>query len=127
MTNPAHDIIASLWGNSTFGLLTYWWSANKAQEGRGSITTTQIPNFSILDPRHLGSSKEKKARTFFDSVKSQALNSAHQLAKDAVRIEIDEFILRELLDVGANLKDMAGMLAVVRKKLGLEPSFNGGK
>src|SRR5205807_3961471 len=99
----------------------------KAQDGRGSITTTQIPNFSILDPRHLGSSKEKKARTFFDSVKSKALNPAHQLAKDAVRIDIDEFILRELLDGGATFKEMAGMLAVVRKKLGLEPSFNGGK
>ena len=35
--------------------------------------------------------------------------------------------LRELLEVGANFKDMAGMLAIVRQKLGLEPSFNGGK
>ncbi len=127
MKNPAHDIIASLWGNSTFGVLTYWWSANKAQDARGSITTTQIPNFSILDPRHLGSSKEETARSFFNSVKSKALNSAHQLAKDSVRSEIDEFVLRELLDVGANFKDMAWMLAVVRKKLALEPSFNGGK
>ena len=39
-------------------------------------------------------------------------------------MEIDEFILREVLDVGEKFKNIAGMLAVVRKKLSLEPSFN---
>lgn len=35
MKDPAHDIIASLWCNSTLGLLSYWWMANKSQDGRG--------------------------------------------------------------------------------------------
>jgi hypothetical protein len=127
MKDAAHAVIASLWGNSTFGLLSYWWAANKAQDGRGSITTTQIPKFAILDPRHLGAAKMKKAATFFATMKSKALKPAHKMYEDDVRTELDDFILKELLDVGGAFDEMSSMTALVRKKLSLEPSFSGGK
>jgi hypothetical protein len=127
MKVKAHDIIASLWGNSTFGLLTFWWSANKSQDGRGSITTTQIPRFMILDPRQLTAAQHKKAGTFFDSIKTKALEPAHEIGTDKVRARIDDFILRDLLNAGVNFAAMSTALGAVRKKLGLEPSFNGGK
>lgn len=127
MKDVAHDIIASLWANSTFGILGYWWSANKAQDGRGSITTSQISKFSILDPRALTAANTKKAMTFFNSIKETALLPAYKLADDPVRAQIDDFILKELLDTGVAFSDTAIMLAMVRKKLSLEPSFNGGR
>ena len=52
--------------------------------------------------------------------------SNHQIATDAIRAELDEFVLRELLgaaDMSATVKRMA----VLRSKLGEEPSFNGGR
>lgn len=128
MDNDSHDVIASLWSNSTFGLLTYWWSANKAQDGRGSITTTQIPKLQILDPRKLSAAILKKCDKFYSEVKAKALLPAHQLATDSVRAEIDMFVLTELLKIDSpSLTAFTGMLAKLREKLGAEPSFNGGK
>jgi hypothetical protein len=128
MADAAHEIIASLWANSTFGLLTYWWSANKAQNGRGSITTTQIPKFFILDPRKLAAPTRKKADSFYSLIKAKPLLPAHKLANDAVRTEIDTFVLKELLKISAaNLTAVIAAMATLRAKLGSEPSFNGGK
>ncbi len=128
MKNSAHDFVASLWANSTFGLLTYWWSANKAQDGRGSITTTQIPKFFIIDPRKLTATILKAASKFYTAIKGKALLPAHQLANDAVRAEIDKFVLKELIRVPASsLTACVAMTATLRNKLGSESSFNGGK
>ena len=128
MKDATYDIVASLWANSTLGLLTYWWSANKAQDGRGSITTTQIPKFYILDPRKLTAATLKKAEDFYALIKTKPLLPAHQLASDSVRAEIDEFVLEVLLKVdAANLMVFIELMAKLRMKVGSEPSFNGGK
>jgi hypothetical protein len=128
MKDAAFDTVASLWANSTLGLLTYWWSANKAQDGRGSITTTQIPKFPILDPRTFAAGTLKKAEEFYGLIKAKRLLPAHQLARDPVRAEIDEFVLEELLRVDAeHLMMFIKMMTTLRMKLGSEPSFNGGK
>ncbi len=126
MTVPDHDIIASLWCNSTLGVLSYWWSANKSQDGRGSITTTQVAKFAMLDLRKLSATQIKAARAFFDKNKGRAFLPAHQIATDDARAALDEFVLRELLKV-PDLPSATSKIAVLRKKLGDEPSFNGGK
>jgi hypothetical protein len=128
MADELHEVVASLWANSTFGLLTYWWSANKAQDGRGSITTTQIPKFYILDPRKLSTAMLKNSDIFYSLTKAKSLLPAHQLANDPVRAEIDTFVLKELLKIDApSLTAILEMMANLREKLGSEPSFNGGK
>lgn len=128
MKDASYDIVASLWANSTLGLLTYWWSANKAQDGRGSITTTQIPKLYILDPRKLTTATLEKGDNFYTLIKGRLLRPAHQLSSDPVRAEIDEFVLKELLKIDAvNLTPFIEMMATLRRKLGSEPSFNGGK
>lgn len=126
MKKADHDIIASLWWNSTLGILSYWWGANKSQDGRGSITTTQMPKLVMLDPRKLTADQMKAAKAFFQKNKGSSFLVAHQIATDATRASLDEFVLRELLKV-PNLSTAITRLATVRKKLGDEPSFNGGK
>ncbi len=127
MADELHEIVPLLWANSTFGLLTYWWSANKAQDGRGSITTTQIPKFYILDPRKLSVATLKKSDLFYSLTKAKSLLPAHQLANDPVRAEIDTFALKELLKIDApSLTAISEMMAKLREKLGSEPSFKGG-
>ena len=83
-----------------------------------------MPKFSVLDPRELGAAKLKKVSTFFDKLKSKPMLQAHKLADDPVRAELDEFILKELLDCGTKL---SAMIVTTRKKLGQEPPFNGGR
>ena len=126
MKNADHEIVASLWGNSTFGILSYWWGANKSQDGRGSITTTQMPKLTLLDPRKLEPTRIEEAKKFFDNNKSKAFLPAHQINVDTVRAELDEFVLRELLNV-SDPADSIQKMAVLRGKLAEEPSFNGGK
>ena len=110
------------------GQLRYWWSANKAQDGRGSITTTQMPKFYILDPRKLSAATLNKSNIFYSVTKAKSLLPAHQLATDPVRAEIDAFVLKELLKIDApTLTATSEMMAKLREKLGSEPSFNGGK
>jgi hypothetical protein len=82
----------------------------------------------ILDPRKLSAATLKKADIFFNSTKAKSLLPAHQLANDPVRAEIDTFVLKELLKIDApSLTAISGMMAILRQKLGSEPSFNGGK
>ena len=126
MKNADHDIIASLWCNSTLGILSYWWRANKSQDGRGSITTTQMPKLALLDPRKLSLTQIKAAEKFFDSNKGKAFLPAHKINVDTMRVELDEFVLRELLNV-SDPTDSIKQMAVLRSKLAEEPSFNGGK
>ena len=121
-----HDIIASLWYNSTLGLLSYWWGANKSQDGRGSITTTQMPKLSVLDPRKLEPLQIEEAKTFFDANKYVTMLPAHQIGVDTARANLDLFVLNKLLRV-SNLQGNLKAMAVLRRKLGDEPSFNGGK
>jgi hypothetical protein len=87
------------------------------------MTSSQMPKFSVLDPRELGAPKLKKVSTFFDKLKSKPMRQAHKLADDPARAGLDEFILKELLDCGTKLSDMIVTTGVLRKKLGQEPSF----
>lgn len=121
-----HNFIAALWFNSTFGLLTYWWGANKSQDGRGSITTSQMPKLVMLDPRKLIEKKIATARDFFRDNRTEKLLSAHQIGVDTFRARLDDFVLRELLDVPDPVA-ATDQIRVLRCKLAEEPSFNGGK
>jgi hypothetical protein len=68
------------------------------------------------------------ADTFYALNKGKELLPAHKLANDPVRAELDKFVLEGLLKVdAANLAAWLVMVATLRKKLGSEPSFNGGK
>lgn len=58
--------------------------------------------------------------------KGQTFLTAHQIEADVVRRALDEFVLRELIGV-SDLPDAFKQLAVLRSKLGEEPSFNGRK
>jgi hypothetical protein len=127
MNKQGYERIASLWGNSTFGLLTYWWLANKAQDGRGSITTTQIPKLVVLDPRKLSDNQYKQAKQFLKKLSSMVLRQAHFLDVDSTRAQIDEFILRDLLGYGEQFSQIEPFLILLRKKLAAEPSFHGGR
>jgi hypothetical protein len=81
------------------------------------------PDILILEPRKLNPDKVKEANEFFARHKGKAFLPAHQIATDAIRAELDEFVLRELLGAA----DISATIKILRSKLGEEPSFNGGR
>lgn len=62
-----------LWGNSTFGLLMYWWRANKQQSGRGSIAVGALNALPVLNVNELSAKQLAKAVEIFDQMKTQRL------------------------------------------------------
>jgi hypothetical protein len=118
--------VLSLWLNSTFGILGYWWIANKGQAGRGSVTTSRLGSLLALDPRSLPSDGLTAADAFFESIKNSKLMDVHELAVDNVRAEIDDFII-DLVVPAPSRESARGALHTLRNKLASEPSICGGR
>ncbi|QDP18691.1 hypothetical protein [Sphingomonas xanthus] len=121
-----HTNVISLWLNSTFGILSYWWIANKGQAGRGSVTTSRLESLAILDPTSLASEQLASADVFFDGIKASKLMDVHELAVDPVRAQIDDFIINLLVSGDARVT-VRQALQTLRNKLAEEPSICGGR
>ena len=53
------EIAYTLWGNSTLGLLLYWWHSSRQQAGRGSMPITAIRTMPTLDVTSLSDAQLK--------------------------------------------------------------------
>lgn len=123
---PSQDMEKALvvWGNTTLGLLLYWWHSNRQQAGRGTIGKASLASLPVLDVTAFPKAKIAKAATLFDSMAKKLLRPIHEIDQDQVRRELDERFLREILDVDAAIKEAMDLL---RRKLAHEPSIQGGK
>ena len=54
-----HEIAYSLWGNSTLGLVSYWWHSSRQQAGRGSMPISSIRTMPTLDVTQLSGDQLK--------------------------------------------------------------------
>jgi hypothetical protein len=127
LANADQEKALVLWANSTLGLLIYWWHANKQQSGRGSIGVSALESFPVLDVTKLSQETLSKAVNIFDDTKYKELRPVNEIAQDKVRIEIDTRLVKEVLGFPSELTVPDGPLALLRQKLALEPSINGGK
>lgn len=116
-----------LWGNSSLGLLLYWWHANKQQSGRGSVGKTALLNLPILDVTALKPKQLAKAVKLFNAMSGQQLLAFHEIDKDPVRKELDEKFALEVLGLAESILKPGGPLEVLRMKLSQEPSIRGQK
>jgi len=121
---PQWETVVTLWFNSSFGLLTFWWNASKAQHGRGSVTTTRLGTLECVDPRRLDAAQLAAAERFFNSFKGQPLQDIHECADDPVRAELDRFVVDTLLSPTNREVTLDG-IHVLRAKLAAEPSISG--
>jgi hypothetical protein len=116
-----------LWANSTFGLLLHWWHANKQQSGRGRVVISALGSLPVLDVNKLSQTALSKAIAIFDDIKNKELQPINEIALDSVRAEIDSRLATEVLRFSPASVAPDGPLALLRKKLGLEPSIAGTK
>lgn len=122
-----HEKALVLWANSTFGLLTHWWHANKQQPGRGSVGVLALSELPVLDVTKLASDNLSNVVAFFEEIKHQPLLPFHRIAEDPVRRQIDRFFCKEILLLDSPISEKDGPLDLLRKKLSAEPSIRGGK
>ncbi|MBL8156932.1 MAG: hypothetical protein JNM70_22350, partial [Anaerolineae bacterium] len=86
-----------LWANTSPGLLLRWWHANKQQSGRGVITKESLHSLPVLDVTALTAEQLASAVKLFDTMCQKPLKPIHEIDQDAVRQELDERFLRDVL------------------------------
>ena len=123
-----YDYVWTLWGNSTLGLLCYWFSCGKQQTGRGRSSKTSLESMPTLDVRELSDDALVNAERIFDQLKRREMVPFNQMDEDPVRHELDRLLLSEVLGITeAERPDVHEGLALLRKMLCQEPSIHGGK
>ncbi len=127
LTNEPQEKALVLWANSSLGLLLHWWHANKQQAGRGNIGVSALESLPVLDVTKLSEEQLNIAVVIFDDMKRKELRPINEIANDAVRAELDTRLATEVLGFPPELVAEDGPLALLKQKLGLEPSINGGK
>lgn len=125
LPGPKLEKALVLWGNTTFGLLLYWWHANKQQPGRGTIGKNALHNLSILDVSSLSGKQIDEACKIFNDVSQKSLDPLHQIDSDSVREEIDTRFAQDVLNLPSSAYGKP--LDLLRSKLGAEPTVRGGK
>ena len=113
-----------LWSNTTLGLLAFWWIGSRQQSGRATLTLTQLPRLTVLDPRHLSEEQIAQAEDIFEAFKEKTFLPANEAYRDDARKALDHAVLVDLLRLPeATLEP----LSILRDQWCAEPSVHGGK
>ena len=123
-TDNRFDYVFTIWGNSTLGLICYWWHSSRQQSSKASMTRLVIPTLTTLDLRALTDVQLATAQAIFDEFRDKELQPAYLADADANRALLDRRVICDLLGF-----DDATYRAVRRlaAKWCAEPSVHGGK
>ena len=116
-----------VWGNTTIGLLVYWWRANKSLAGRGTIGVKGAKVLPILDVTKLSARQLASAVAIFDLMCRKELLPLNEIDRDPARRELDTAFARDVLGFEESVAAPGGPLDTLRMKLAREPSVHGGK
>ena len=118
------DYAFTVWGNSTLGLLSYWWHSSRQQDGRGLMTRLVAPQLPTLDLRALTDDQLATAKSIFDDFRDRELIPAYLADADPNRALLDRRVVCELLRFDEDTYRAVRRLAA---KWCAEPSVHGGK
>ena len=114
----------AIWSNCTLGLMAFWWTGSRQQQGRAVLTISGLPNLMVLDPRTLPEAKLEQAAAIFERYRDAPLLPANEAYRDDVRQALDRAVLVELLGLP---EDMLKAFANLRFQWCDEPTVHGGK
>ena len=101
-----HEKAFTLWCNSTFGLLLYWFVAGGQQRGRGRMGVDSLrKTFSVLNVRQLDDAKLARFDDLFDATCRTKLGPFNNPSADRTRRRIDEGIAR-ILGMSVDLDEL---------------------
>jgi len=121
--NEAYEMPLLLWGNSTLGLMLFWWHGTRQQQGRSRLTTAKLPNLPTIDCAALSDVQHKQFADAFEELKASCFLPANEAYQDDARKHLDERIF-EILGISEKYLDK---FDVLRTKWCCEPSVHGGK
>ena len=114
----------AVWGNSTLGLLSYWWHSSRQQSSKATITIRSAETLPVLDFRTLSDEQLATAEAIFDDFRDKELLPAYLADVDANRADLDHRVVCELLGFDKAIYRAVRRLAA---KWCAEPSVHGGK
>ena len=118
------DHTFAIWGNSTLGLLSYWWHSSRQQSSKAGITTRKAEILPILDFRTLSDDQLATAQEIFDQFRNLDLMPAYLADADPNRAHLDRRVVCDLLGFSEDIYQAVRLLAA---KWCAEPSVHGGK
>ena len=118
------DFAFTVWGNSTLGLLSYWWHSSRQQSSKADITIRSAETLPALDFRALSDVQLQTAQGIFDEFRELDLKPAYLADKDENRELLDWRVLRDLLGFDEGTFKAVRRLAT---KWCAEPSVHGAK
>lgn len=118
-----YEIPLLLWGNTTLGLMIFWWCSVREQAGRARLKITAIPFLPTLDARDLERKQLKAFERLFENFDGRVFLTANEAYRDDARKELDHRVLG-ILGLPENVCDS---LDLIRLKRCTEPSVHGGK
>ena len=118
------DCALAVWGNSTLGLLSYWWHSSRQQSSKASMTIRQAETLPVLDFRALSDEQLAAAQRIFDEFRELELLPAYLADADPNRALLDRKVICDLLGFGEDTYRAVRRLAA---KWCAEPSVHGGK
>ena len=113
-----------MWGNSTLGLLSWWWRANRQQSSKGGLTVSSAVSLPVLDFRALTDAQLVRAEEIFWEFRDKELLPAYLVDADPNRALLDERVICDLLGFEEAVYQGVRRLAA---KWCAEPSVHGGK
>ena len=119
-----YDYTFAVWGNSTLGLLNFWWHSSRQQPGRGIITIRHAESLPILDLRVLRDEQHATAEQIFEEFRDKEFMPAYLADADPNRAILDRRLICDLLGFDLEVCEAVRRLAA---KWCAEPSVHGGK
>ena len=123
-TDPRFDYAFAVWGNSTLGLLSYWYHSSRQQSSKASMTISQAETLPILDFRALSDQQLATAENIFHQFRQLELKPAYLADADPHRAQLDRRLICDLLNLPEAAYQAVRRLA---RKLCAEPSIHGNK
>ena len=123
-SDKRYDYAFSVWGNSTLGLLSYWWHSSRQQSSKASMTRLSAASLPILDLRALTDEQLRTAEAIFNEFRDKDLKPAYLADADPNRALLDRRVVCDLL--GFN-EDTYAAVRRLAAKWCAEPSVHGGK
>ena len=118
------DYAFVVWGNSTLGLLCYWWHSSRQQSSKASMTRLSAPSLPVLDFRALTDAQLCTAEDIFNELRDKELKPAYLADADPNRALLDRRVVCDLLGFDEDTYAAVRRLAA---KWCAEPSVHGGK
>ena len=118
------DYAFTIWGNSTLGLLCYWWHASRQQSSKAGTTIRAAESLPVLDFRTLTDNQLSTAQAIFGEFRDKELQPAYLADADANRALLDRRVICDLLGFD---EDTYAAVRHLSAKWCAEPSVHGGK